>query len=471
MRVSALGNLVLVFCVAMAFAAVLFMSISWAVVAVALSSIFIYARMRFISELRDTKIDVQRSVLEKMVFAQQPATVKVEIVNKSDTNIYCTIDDLLPPGSEVASGMNRFAATLRPQTFESFSYTVKFAKRGPQTFSGLKLERVDSFGLFTEDQVFGSPTSVNAHTKKKSFDTARKIAGREHLEYTGASRTPAAVIREQEFSGIREYIPGDRARDIFWKALPKTNRLMTKTFVKETSLRTMIFLDCTRSMRRTEGGASKMDHAVDLSMQMANVLISSYHPTGAAIYDETSIIDMTPPGLGRRKFEDIVRILREVPPSFESNGAQERQPPARPEEKGPLTPSAEGSKFLSAVVGIRGKDLGIDSAAKRLINRSKGQEQLFIIISDLGSSRNAILSTAKLCQRGKHRLLVIHTHDDWYRRPSEVLDAAQIERMYENLTDHMRLEASLRGTGASYMRVGPADTTSRIVRNIRRGLA
>ncbi len=472
MRVSALGNLVLVFCVSMAFAAVLFMSISWAIVAVALASVFVYARMNFLSQLQDTKLDVQRSVLEKMVFAQQPTTIKVEIVNKSETNIYCTVEDLLPPGSEIASGMNRFAATLRPQSIESFTYAVKFAKRGPQIVGGLKIERTDSFGLFAEDQVFGSPTSVNAHTKKKSFDTARKIAGKEHLEYTGASRTPAAVIREQEFSGIREYIPGDRARDIFWKALPKTNRLMTKTFVKETSLRTMIFLDCTRSMRRTEGGASKIDHAVDLSMQLANVLISSYHPTGAAIYDETSIIDITPPGLGRGKFEDIVRILRKAPPSFESNGGQEEHAPSKQEEKSP-TPPPQDSEFLSAIAGIRGKemDLGVESAARRLINRSRGQEQLFIIISDLGSSRDAILTTAKLCQRKKHRLLIIHTHDDWYRKPSEVLDAAQIEKLYENLTGNMRIEAGLRGMGASYLRVGPADTSSRIVRNIRRGLA
>ncbi len=458
---------------AMAFAAILFMSVSWVIVAVALASLFVYERMVFVRELKETGMDVQRSVLEKMVFAQEPATVKVEIVNKSTTHIYCTLEDLTPLGSEVTYGMNRFAATLRPQTRESFTYSVKFAKRGPQTFGGLKLERTDTFGLFTEEQVFGEPITVNAHTKKKSFDTARKIAGKEHLEYTGPSRTPAAVIREQEFGGIREYVPGDRARDIFWKMLPKTNRLMTKTYVKETSLRTMIFLDCTRSMRGTEAGLSKMDHGVDLSMQLANILISSYHPTGAAIYDETSIIDMTSPGLGRRKFEDIVRILRKAPPSFEA-GHKPEEPLSQSNQKTTFpAPASEGTAFMSAIAGIRGKgkDLGVDDAVKRLINHSRGQEQLFIIISDLGSSRDAILNTARLCQRTKHRLLVIHTHDDWYRKPSEMLDAAQIETMYENLTGSRRIEAGLRGAGASYMRVGPADTPSRIVRNIRRGLA
>lgn len=475
MRISPLGNLLLVFCIAMAFASVLFMSMSWAVVVVALASIFAYARMEFISELRATKMDVERTILEKMIFAKEPVTVKVEIVNKTATNIYGIIEDIIPKGSEVASGTNKFAATLRPRTVESFTYTLRFGRRGPHKLGGLKIERTDSLGLFIEDQMFGRPTPVNAHTKKRSFDTARRIAGKEHLEYSGASRTPAAVIREQEFSGIREYIPGDRARDIFWKSLSKTNRLMTKTFVKETSLRTMIFLDCTRSMRRVEGGESKMDHAVDLSMQIANVLISSFHPTGVAIYDETSVMEITPPGLGRRKFEDIVRVLRHAPPSLESKEVtrEEETTISIPVRSTATGNTADSSGFFSAVANIRGKgkDLGVDNAIRRLITHSKGQDQLFVVISDLGSSRNAVLSAAKLCEQSGNRLLVIQMHDDWYRKPAEMLDAAQVERMYENLTSYMKIEASLKGTGASYLRVGPADTASRIVRNIRRGLA
>jgi hypothetical protein len=125
------------------------------------------------------------------------------------------------------------------------------------------------------------------------------------------------------------------------------------------------------------------------------------------------------------------------------------------------------------VGSIRGKnrDMGVDSAIRRLITHSMGQQQLFVVVTDLGSSRNAILTAAKLCQRSKNRLLVIHTHDDWYSRSDEVLDATRVERLYENLGGYMRLEASLKGTGASYLRVGPADSASRIVRSIRRGLA
>ncbi len=475
MRVSPFGSLLLVFCIALAFASVLFMNVSWAFAAVAIASAFTYARLRFVEELEAADLEVGRSVLEKMVFAQEAVTVKVEIVNRTETSMRGVVEDLLPEGAELASGMNRFAATLRPQTLESFTYSLRLDKRGPHRIGGLRVEWTDSFGLFTEEQLFGETTLVNAHTKKQGYYSARKLGGREYLEYPGLSRTPAAVIRQQEFSGIREYVPGDRVRDIFWKALPKLGRPITKTYVREAALRTMIFLDCTRSMRIANRGASKMDHAVDLSMQLSSVLISSYHPTGLAIFDEVSVLDETPPGLGKRKFEDIVKVLRNAPPSLLLEEAP-TGPAYTPTAAGPTkrtSDAARDSGFLSAVAELRGGrlGLGIDAAIKGLVTHAKGQQQLFVMISDLGSSRDAVLATARLCQHTRNKLLVIHTYGDWYDRPSETPDPARIERIYKGLSSLRDVEAELRATKASYMRIGPADSAAGIVRAIRRGLA
>lgn len=473
MRVSTFGNLVLVFCIATAFGSVIFVSVSWVFVTIAVASVFVYARMRFIDELDNTSLEVERTVLDKMVFAGEPISVKVQIINRNPTPVFGTVEDLVPEDAEVASGSNRIVAVLKPRTVESFTYSLKLARRGPNRFRGLRIERVDPLGIFEEEQVFGAESTVNAHTKKESFDTARRIAGKEHFEYSGVSKAPAAILREQEFNGIRDYVPGDRARDIYWKGLSKTGRLMTKTYTKEGSLKTTIFLDCTRSMRLTNGGISKLDHAVDLSMQLSNVLISSYHPTGLAMFDEMSIISETSPGLGRHQFQKIVKVLRNAPPAEKSFGENGHVSVAQV----PLTTmgagrSREGGGFLSAVAKIRGggPEPGLEGIVKRLIASGRNQQQLFVFISDLGSSRNAVLSAAKLAQRSKNRTLVIHTYDDWYAKATEALDAVELEKMYANISGYMRVEAGFRNSGASYMRVGPADTASRIVRSIRRGL-
>jgi hypothetical protein len=327
--------------------------------------------------------------------------------------------------------------------------------------------------------MIGEQTAVSAHTRKASFDTARRIAGKEHFEYAGVSRVPAAILREQEFEGIREYIPGDRARDILWKAYPKLGKLMTKTYIKEGSLHTMIFVDCGRSMRLTKDhGMAKVDHAVDLSMQLSNVLLSSLHPTGVAVFDEVSIIEQTRPSLGRHQFETIVRVLKKAPTSFKGTDAPESTAevtePAEPLGKpGKTNDNGDSSEFLSVVakMGGAGKGIGLEGAMKKIVSHSKGQEQLFIVVSDLISSRDAVMLGAKLCKRSGNRMLVLHTCDDWYKGADEPVDVAEAERLYSNMTRWTKMEAMLRGAGASYLRIGPADTTSRIVRSIRRGVA
>jgi uncharacterized protein (DUF58 family) len=346
----------------------------------------------------------------------------------------------------------------------------------------MKIARNDSLGLFDEEQTIEHPTVINVHTEKGSFDTARKMAGREHLEFSGMGRNPAVVLREFEFDGIREYVPGDRARDIHWKLFPKLNKLMTKTYRKEGSLQTMVFVDCSRSMRLKRSKVAKIDHAVDLSMQISNVLLSSFYPAGVALFDEINVLNKTSPALGRHQFETIVKVLRGAPSSTEESKlvvrTEELEPNKTPEPKTTsLKATDEGKGFLSALDRIATKGvrpalgIGLEGGIKEIVARNRGREQLYIIISDLVSTRDAVIAGARLCKSTGNKMLVIQTYDDWYRNAEVTPDMPEVERLYGHLSDSLRIEATFRGLGASYLRIGPADSASRIVRAIRRGNA
>jgi uncharacterized protein (DUF58 family) len=469
----------LIFCVSAAVTGVLFLNLSWVVVTISTVGIFLYTRSKFIAEIESTNLQVERTILDQMVFAQEPVSVKVEVVNKDVNPVHGTIEDVLPEGAELVSGSNRMSAILRPRTLETFSYSVKFARRGEHKVGSLKIERADPLGLFSEEQMVGKTTPVNAHTKKDSFDAARRIGLREHFEFAGISRMPAVVLREQEFDSIREYVPGDKARDILWKAYPKYGRLLTKTYIKEGSLQTLILMDCGRSMRISGHGASKIDHAVDLTMQLSNVLIGNYHPTGIAIFDEVTVIDKADPSLGKHQFENIVKILRKTPETIRPIPGKEEAPEsvAAVTTSPPLSRaiSREGADdFLTAVASIkrqRSKVVSVDGVIKNTVAKGKGQERLFIVISDLVSCRDGVIAGARICQRTGNRMLVIHTYDGWYQYGEPLGSVEDAEGMYQKMVDSRRLEAALRALDASYIRIGPADTASRIVRSIRRGMA
>lgn len=479
MRSTTLGTALLSLSIVFAFIGVLFSNISWVILCIAFVGSYIYAHRRFSSELARTNLQIDRKILDEMTFSQEPVSVQVEALNKDPITVRGTFVDMMPDDCTLASGSNRATMILPPRSILRLSYSMIPTKRGPHTIRGMRIDRVDAFGLFSEEQMIEQASDLNVHTEKTSFDTARKMAGREHLEFSGIGRNPAVVLREFEFDGIREYVPGDRARDIQWKLLPKLNKLMTKTYRKEGAVQTMVLVDCGRSMRLKTHKVAKIDHAVDLSMQLSNVLISSYHPTGVATFDELLINEKVMPALGRHQFERIVKMLRSVPGAVETLEATSTSGIAtQPKTAGPASVigrAGQGDDFLSALGNISGSVMrkrlgyGLDGGIKEIISKSRGREQLFIVISDLVSSRDAILAGAKLCQATKNRMLVVSLFDDWYKQTTEEVSLPQIEKMYGNLEESLRIEAGLRGLGATYIRVGPADTASGIARAIRRG--
>jgi len=481
LRSSLLGTVLLTFAIAFAFAGVLYSNLSWVVVTVGILCAFTYAHMRFTTEIRRTDLEIERTVLDEMILADEPVGIKVAVLNRGQTAIRGTFEDLISSECTISAGQNRVTAVLPPRSLLTMSYSITPQKRGSHNITGMKIEREDAFGLYLEDQIITQGTALSAHTRKESFQTARKMAGREHLEFSGVSRSPAVVLRELEFEGIREYVAGDRARDIQWKILPKLGKLMTKTYRKEGVLQTMIFVDSGRSMRLEAYTVAKVDHALDLAVQLSNVLLSSLHPAGVAIFDEVKVLGKANPALGRHQFEKITRVLRSVPGSFRAKEAgtmlgEKSAANPQPKTKNSQTkPSENADKFLLTVQDLsktrrgKGLGLGLDGAINDIIAVSKGREQLFIVITDLLSSREAVIAGARICQRTGNRMLVIHTYDDWYRKQGDASQAEEIERLYGNVSQSLKVEGLFRALGASYIRIGPADTASGIVRAIRRG--
>lgn len=467
-----------------AVAGVLFQSMPFVLLCCAFSTALVYARSKFVEEIRNTDMLVTRVTSEELPFAGQPLSVDVKILNAGPTSIKCVLEDEIPEDCEIAAGTNIYSGLVPSRSEMTISYTVVPRKRKTYVFPGVKVEMEDEYGLFLHDSMIESKTILSVHTSKESLDRARKMAGKEHLEYSGLSRSIAMVMYDLEFENIREYIPGDRSRDIHWKLLSKLGDLYTKVYTREGMIQTTIFLDCSSSMRMVGSGLSKIDHSVDMSMQISKVLLSSFHATGVCLLDEVSVISQVPPSVGRRQFDRIVESLRKVPPSIPFEVPETpitpqatTQPSSRQRGEPEVDGSAEDGKFLSAVRSLgrgtadRSAGIGFDGVVRNLLAGSVRKKHMMIVITDMISSRDAIIAGARFCGRKGSKMLVLHLCSDWYREGDDPLDIPEVERLYEGLTEHVELEAKLRKSGTFYLRVGPADTTAGIVRAMRRGRA
>ena len=466
-----------------ALAGVLFPSLPFALMCPVLLGVLIYARAKFMGEVRATELIINRSTHDEVPFTGQPIALSVDVLNAGPAPVRCELEDVVPEDCEVAAGSNRYSGTIPAQSQTTISYTLIPQKRKVYTFPGLRLERRDEYGLFSHTSSVEDGTKVAVHTSKESLQTARRIAGREHLEYSGQARYLAAVMHDLEFDSLRNYLPGDKPRDIDWKLLSRLDELFTKVYVREGAIQTMIFVDCSRSMRAAGSRLSKIDHSIDLCLQLSRVLLSSYHAAGVALIDEVAVIDQLRPSLVRHQFERIIEMLRNAPSTMPGAARESMDIPSVTHAQNGKTAddtaeeAEQMEKFLSAVKALgvrsskRSKGLGLDDVIRKLLTGTRDQKQMVIVITDLISSRDAVLAGAKLCQRKGSQMLVLHMYDDWYEMSEAPLDVRETERMYGNLMNFLNVEVRLRKMGASYVRIGPADATASIVRTIRWGKA
>ena len=75
----------------------------------------------------------------------------------------------------------------------------------------------------------------------------------------------------REFESLREYRAGDEFRDISWSATARRGKLITKTYQVERSQTMWLVLDAGRLLRARVGELTKLDHAVNAALSLAQV--------------------------------------------------------------------------------------------------------------------------------------------------------------------------------------------------------
>jgi uncharacterized protein (DUF58 family) len=130
----------------------------------------------------------------------------------------------------------------------------------------------------------------------------------------------------REFESLREYRLGDEYRDICWTAAARRAKLVTRVYQVERSQTVWIVIDSGRLMRarvdgfgKTDGssklGLTKLDHAVNSALSLAQVALYSGDRVGLVAYGR-AIRHQLPAAKGsahlRRLIEQLAQVNEEV---------------------------------------------------------------------------------------------------------------------------------------------------------------
>lgn len=91
----------------------------------------------------------------------------------------------------------------------------------------------------------------------------------------------------REFESLRSYQQGDEYRDICWTAAARRAKLVTRVYQIERSQTVWIVIDSGRLMRARVGEVSKLDHAVNAALTLAQVALYSGDRVGLIAYGRT----------------------------------------------------------------------------------------------------------------------------------------------------------------------------------------
>jgi len=122
---------------------------------------------------------------------------------------------------------------------------------------------------------------------------------------------PARVSGEGiEFSGVREYVPGDRQRSINWPASTRRGRLQVNTFAAERSQDVVLLVDATSDVG--EPGSSALDLALRGAGAAARAYTDARDRVGVITY-QWGGSSWLPPGLSRRQVYRIIDSMLASP--------------------------------------------------------------------------------------------------------------------------------------------------------------
>jgi uncharacterized protein (DUF58 family) len=137
--------------------------------------------------------------------------------------------------------------------------------------------------------------------------------------------TARAPGEGREFSGVRDYVPGDRQRSINWAATTRRGRLQVNTFSAERSQDVVLLTDATSDVG--EPGSSALDLALRGASAAAKAYLEGRDRVGVITY-QWGGADWLAPGLGKRQVYKIIDTMLTSDAGWSRGAAFRRLPRA-----------------------------------------------------------------------------------------------------------------------------------------------
>ncbi len=208
----------------------------------------------------------------------------------------------LPAGSVVVSGRHRAAMALRAGQTGRWSYEVRFEGRGAHDMGTIAVRVRDRFGIRAWEQRHVDPKPVRVYPR---IALLRSLPRPAHARASVGDYVSAALGEGIEPGDIRQFAPGDRIKQVNWRASLRLGKLYVTQHQRERNADVVLMLDTL-----AEGGRAP-DTTLDWSVRAGASLATAYlaRKDRVGLINYGGLIHWVKPGSGRAQYERLADAL------------------------------------------------------------------------------------------------------------------------------------------------------------------
>jgi uncharacterized protein (DUF58 family) len=110
------------------------------------------------------------------------------------------------------------------------------------------------------------------------------------------------------FESLKEWVPGDDARTIDWKATARRGKPMARQYEDERRQQVLIVIDAGRMLTAEVDGRSRLDSVVDAALRLAHSAVDHDDNVGVMVF-AAEVRHFVPPARGRRALRAVLDAL------------------------------------------------------------------------------------------------------------------------------------------------------------------
>lgn len=433
-------------------AAFLYNHVLVSLLAAALLLFLVYAKQSFQPQLGS--LTAQRTIEKGTKFVNKPFYVRTKL-RYAGGGGELLVEESIPHHCTV-KGDHTVHAEVAPGEDVIIDYHVVPEQRGTHQFNGVAVTVRDRWRLFQAKRTIEAADQVVVHADLEEIKRAERARNIDTTIFSSFSSY--GLTSSEEFEGVREYQVGDRLRDIEWKASARLQTLMTKMFRGTEKGDCLVFFDCSRSMRRSSGGTSQIEHAVTFILQLAKILTVAHHRVGLLAFNEYRVIKRLSPTL---HYARLFYLISQIPDQIASGEYQAatQEAPLKAVER-PEAPEARA--FLSTVfpflVGHKRRinkavqASGVYEAVRRAsVEKSTGHA---VVVTDMETNPHAVYQSLRLLAR-RHQVWLLTPSTPLYHLSGEVVSAERIEKAYTQYRQKRRMLGNIKKMGIKVLSLEP----------------